>query len=184
MARGHAPMSPRRPVSQPTTSPPRSSPIPTTSPWWLSGQLNLISQAHPGFAAAYSGPNSLSAGSEIATSFVATIYSGYQLTATTEVIFDVESAGGRGLSDALGIAGFTNLDVVRNPTLGSAPYIARLEIHQVIPLSDDTIDVDRGWQGLIQASSPRAGSRSAPASSAPPTSSMPTRSAPTAICSS
>ncbi len=37
----------------------------------------------------------------------------------------MESAGGRGLSNALGMAGFTNVDVVRNPTLGSAPYIAR-----------------------------------------------------------
>jgi hypothetical protein len=33
----------------------------------------------------------------------------------------VESAGGAGLSSALGIAGFTNVDVVRNPTLGRRP---------------------------------------------------------------
>ena len=50
----------------------------------------------------------------------------------------MESAGGRGLSEALGLAGFTNLDVVRNPNLGSTPYIARYQIHQVIGLTDKT----------------------------------------------
>jgi len=43
----------------------------------------------------------------------------------SELVLDVESAGGAGISQALGLAGFTNLDVVRNPTLGSAPYVAR-----------------------------------------------------------
>jgi hypothetical protein len=54
------------------------------------------------------------------------------------LIFDLESAGGRGLSQALGLAGFTNLDVVRNPSLGATPYIARYQVHQVIGLSDKT----------------------------------------------
>lgn len=39
----------------------------------------------------------------------------------TDFIYDEEAAGGRGLSEALGLAGFTNLDVVRNPSLGSVP---------------------------------------------------------------
>src|SRR5262249_48656965 len=72
---------------------------------------------------------------------------------TTEVFFDLESAGGRGISDALGLAGFTNLDVVRNPTLGSAPYVARLMIRQIIPLTsaarpEDTVPAERGPFGL------------------------------------
>jgi carbohydrate-selective porin OprB len=53
------------------------------------------------------------------------------------VAADIESAGGRGLSDALGLAGFTNLDVVRNPSLGSKPYLARLIVRKVIALSPD-----------------------------------------------
>ena len=36
------------------------------------------------------------------------------------------------------MAGFTNLDVVRNPYLGEAPYIARYQIHQVIGLTEET----------------------------------------------
>ena len=52
----------------------------------------------------------------------------------------MESAGGRGLSEALGFAGFTNLDVVRNPNLGPTPYLARYGIHQVIGFTDKTAD--------------------------------------------
>jgi len=116
----------------------------STSRFWFSGQINVILQWHPSFKAKYSGDNSLRAEGENATSRVLTLYSGVQLTRTTEVLVDVESAGGRGISDALGLAGFTNLDVVRNPTLGSAPYLARAMVHQIIPLSSETIESERG----------------------------------------
>jgi hypothetical protein len=56
---------------------------------------------------------------------------------------DVEDAGGRGISEALGLAGFTNLDVVRNPNLGSTPYLARYELHQVIGLTSELAETDR-----------------------------------------
>jgi carbohydrate-selective porin OprB len=54
-----------------------------------------------------------------------------------------EAAAGGGLSDALGLAGFTNLDVVRNPTLGTTPYIARGMVRQIIPLSDEMVEAER-----------------------------------------
>jgi high affinity Mn2+ porin len=110
------------------------------TPWWLSGQLNLIWQSHGRFTSPYSGDNSFRADSEHALSRVWTIYTGVKLPGRIELLFDIESAGGRGLSDALGLAGFTNLDVVRNPTLGSAPYVARAMAHVTIPLSDEMID--------------------------------------------
>jgi hypothetical protein len=62
----------------------------------------------------------------------------------TDLIVDFEAAGGRGLSQALGLAGFTNLDVVRNPNLGSKPYLARYGIHQVIGLTSETTSQDPG----------------------------------------
>ena len=76
-----------------------------------------------------------------------TIYTGARLGRHTELIFDIESAGGRGISDAVGLAGFTNLDVVRNPDLGSGRYraVARLMIRHVIPLGNSAdVDVERG----------------------------------------
>ncbi len=111
---------------------------------WISGQVNAIFQAHPDFPAAYSGPNSLRPQGESKTSEVFTLYTGLEATRTTEIMFDLESAGGRGISDALGLAGFTNLDVVRNPELGRTPYIARAYIRQIIPLSSEQTRVQRG----------------------------------------
>jgi hypothetical protein len=115
-----------------------------TSRFWVAGQMNIITQGHPSFSALYSGENSLRTNAEHATSRLFTLYTGVELTSTTDFLFDVESAGGRGISDANGLAGFTNLDVVRNPTLGAKPYIARIMLHQTIPLSADTVDSERG----------------------------------------
>ncbi len=117
---------------------------PVDSPWWISGQINVIYQHHGPFHADYSGPNSLSPEEEDAASIVATFYSAYAASPRTEFLFDLESAGGHGISDARGLGGFTNVDVVRNPDLGASPYVARAEIHQVIPLSDDEAPAERG----------------------------------------
>ena len=112
--------------------------------FWISGQANIIFQWHPSFPAKYSGPNSLQADAENATSNVLTLYTGYEINKTTELVFDVESAGGRGISRALGLAGFTNLDVVRSPGLGQTPYLARLMIRKIFPLSQESEKADRG----------------------------------------
>jgi len=107
---------------------------------WISGQANFIFQTHPPFYAKYSGPNSLQPYYEKATSRVLTLYTGFQITKSIEVLVDIEEAGGDGLSQALGLAGFTNLDVVRNPTIGEAPYLSRLMYHQVFALSHDKVE--------------------------------------------
>jgi high affinity Mn2+ porin len=119
------------------------------SRFWISGQANMILQWHSRFPAKYSGPESFGPQGENATSRVLSLYTGVQLTGTTSFLFDIESAGGRGLSQAFGLAGFTNLDVVRNPSLGSTPYIARAMLHQIIPLSNETVEVQRGFLSLF-----------------------------------
>lgn len=101
---------------------------------WLSGQANWISQWHPTFHSPYRGANSLSPQAQDATSRVLTLYTGLRFTTRSELLCDVQETGGNGLGAALGVAGFPNLDVVRNPTLSKSPYIARLMWHQIIPL--------------------------------------------------
>jgi len=76
--------------------------------------------------------NSLNSYTEHAASVVSTLYTGAQITKTIEFLFDVETAGEKGISQVLGLAGFTNLDVVRNPSLGAEPYIARAMLHQIV----------------------------------------------------
>ena len=117
---------------------------------WISGQANIITQGHPSFPALYSGANSLRNYGESGTSQLFTLYTGLEATRTTELQFDVESAGGHGISNALGVAGFTNLDVVRNPTLGATPYIARAYIRQIIPLSSEKEKQQRGIFNVFQ----------------------------------
>ena len=61
-----------------------------TERWWVSGQVNIIFQGHPGFHALYSGPNSLRADGEHAASRLSTLYTGFEITKDTKILFDVE----------------------------------------------------------------------------------------------
>jgi hypothetical protein len=129
-----------------------------TLPFWISGQTNIIFQAHPPFHSPYQGINSLHGAGEYKTSLVGTLYTGLQVPGThnlLEVLYDEEAAGGRGLSQALGLAGFTNLDVVRNPNLGSVPYTARWVIQGTLPLSSETTELERGPFSLATAAAVR-----------------------------
>ena len=120
-----------------------------TSPLWVSGQINEIAQGHPSFPAEYSGPNSLKSTSEFAISNVFTLSTAYEFNESFEGIVDLEEASGHGISDALGLAGFVNLDVVRNPDLGKAPYVARLMLHKVFRLSKGNVESERGPLSLF-----------------------------------
>jgi high affinity Mn2+ porin len=103
---------------------------------WISGQANFIFQAHEPFHSPYAGPNSFQSRVETtALSRVLTLYTGIKITRWTEFIFNAEEAGGKGLSEALGMAAFVNLDVVRNPSLGQGVYAARYFLHYTVPLT-------------------------------------------------
>ncbi len=133
--------------SQPSADP-TIFPHPGAPRYYIAGQANIIFQAHGPFHSPYDGPNSLLARGEYKTSLVGTLFLGYELVRNPslhlEAIYDEESAGGRGISEALGLAGFTNLDVVRNPNLGPVPYLARAQLHQTIGLSSKMAEADRG----------------------------------------
>jgi hypothetical protein len=145
-----------RPPSASTPAPPatQEEPIVTMAPYhsngryWLSGQANIIFQGNLPFHSPYEGEHSLQSGTEYKTSLLGTFYTAVRPTRSirynTDLILDVESSGGRGLSQALGLAGFTNLDVVRNPTLSTVPYLARYDIHQTIGLTGETASQEPG----------------------------------------
>jgi hypothetical protein len=123
-------------------------PHPENSIYWISGQANIIFQGRLPFHSPYQGTNSFRNSAEYKTSLLGTLYTALRPTHSirynTDLILDIESSGGRGLSEALGLAGFTNLDVVRNPNLGSKPYLARYEIHQVIGFTRKTTSQEPG----------------------------------------
>ncbi|MDQ2834863.1 MAG: carbohydrate porin [Acidobacteriota bacterium] len=117
------------------------------SRFFIAGQANIIFQAHGPFHSPYAGTNSFLSRGEYKPSLLGTLFLGAQLRrnphTNTDVIFNLESSGGRGDSEALGLAGFTNLDVVRNPNLGSTPYMARVQLHQTIGLSSNLVEAGR-----------------------------------------
>jgi high affinity Mn2+ porin len=139
-------------VAQQELPPPLATPLtifPHTDAarYLIAGQANIVFQSHPGFHSPYSDTNSLLSRGEYKTSLIGTLYTGFEINPNprfeTDAIFDLESAGGRGVSQALGLAGFSNLDVVRNPNLGSKPYIARMQLHQTLGLTSKLVDAER-----------------------------------------
>jgi high affinity Mn2+ porin len=158
-----APENPRQLPSAPDTAgavsgPPAADP-PTTilnhaegGRYWLSGQANFIFQGRLPFHSPYQGPNTFRNSAEYKVSMVGTLYTAMRATRSirynTDLIFDLEAAGGRGLSQALGLAGEPNIDVVRNPYLSIDPYPARFQIHQVIGLTARTTSQEPNFFAL------------------------------------
>ena len=117
--------------------------------FWLTGQANFVFQTHPDFHALYSGTHSLGPRYEKATSRVITLYTGVRVNHATEILVDLEEAGGTALSSGFGLAGDTNLDIVRNPLLSKAPYLGRGMLHYVLALSEDKVENQRNALSLF-----------------------------------
>ena len=117
-----------------------------TGRYWISGQVNVILQGHGAFRAQYSGPNSLTNWAQDATTHLLTLYTGYELSQTTEVFADIEDATGNGIANTVGLAGFANLDAVRvreGVPEKDDPYLAQLMLRQIIPLTSERVKADR-----------------------------------------
>jgi hypothetical protein len=119
------------------------------SRFWISGQANFVFQAQPSFPALYSGPHSLNDHYEKATSRVVTFYTGVRLTNSLEILVDPEEAGGAALTEGFGLAGNTDLDIVRNPLLSKNIYLGRTMIHKVFAFSKDKIENQRSYLSLF-----------------------------------
>jgi len=123
--------------------------------WWLSGQINTILQGHPAFSAKYSGQNSLQPEGEVHDSRIFTLYTAARLTHSIDFVFDLEEASGKGISNSLGLAGYSNIDVVRIPgqgtPLSTAPYVARALFRYVFSLSKETEEVEPGPLGMLKS---------------------------------
>jgi hypothetical protein len=123
-------------------------PHPDDSRYWLSGQANIILQGNLPFHSPYQGTNSFLSRGAYKTSLLGTFYTAFRPTHSirynNDLILDIESTGGRGLSEALGLAGATNLDVVRDPNLSSVPYLSHYEIHQVIGFTQKSTTQEPG----------------------------------------
>ncbi len=114
-----------------------------TGRYWISGQANVVLQGYEAFRAEYSGPNSLTNWAQSATTHLLTLYTGYQVSQSTEVFADIEDATGNGVGNAGGLAGYVNLDVVRLVQGEPTPYLAQAMLRQIIPLTSERVEADR-----------------------------------------
>lgn len=107
-------------------------------------QATAIQQVLMPFKSHYSGANSLQSISQGRLSDTYTLYLGARLSKQFQVFVNPEMARGGGIGEALGLAGFTNGDVIRNPSLGQGPYIGRAFGRWILPLSKAEESVEKG----------------------------------------
>lgn len=109
--------------------------------WAVRGQSTLVYQYHPAFRSAYRGPNSLDPGSRGNETFDLTLYGGFRPWRNAEVWANPEVDQGFGLSNTLGVAGFTSGEAYK---VGQAVPYARLHrvfFRQTINLGADMENV-------------------------------------------
>ena len=109
----------------------------STEKWSWHFQFTGIMQGHPGVHAPYGGQNSLDSVREKAFSVTSTFYLGRRLWKNGEFYVNPEIAGGKGISSALGIAGFTNGECFRIGDPSPALYFARIFLRQNFALGDE-----------------------------------------------
>ncbi len=116
------------------------------APEWYSLHFagTVAAQAHPSFAASYSGANSLSSNAEEATSEVLDLFLAARLWPGAQVCFQPELAGGLGLSQTLGLADFASGEVYRVGQPTPTPVVGRAYLRQTISLGGGKTRVESG----------------------------------------
>lgn len=110
--------------------------------WSLHGQTTFVEQYHPAFHAAYSGLNSLDRASVGDETIDATLFAGLRLWDGGEAYADPEIDQGFGLSNTVGLAGFSSGEAYK---VGKAePYfrLQRLFFRQTFDLGGDSETVE------------------------------------------
>ena len=125
--------------------PPKIEPEPVLPQWFnLHFQATVVSQAHPGFSASYTGKNSMQPDAESATSIVTDLFAGLRLWKGAEIYFQPELTGGFGLSTTTGVAAFPSGEVYRVGDPKPVIIPARLFLRQVIGLGGGNVGVEGG----------------------------------------
>jgi high affinity Mn2+ porin len=117
--------------------------------WWgLHGQTTFVTQYHPGFHSAFRGPNSLDPQAQARETWDLTLYGGLRLWRGAELWVNPEVDQGFGLSNTLGVAGFTSGEAYK--VGADAPYVQlpRLFVRQTINLGGEVAHVEAGLNQL------------------------------------
>lgn len=106
--------------------------------WAIHGQLTNVTQSHSAFTSPYSGANSLTSNGRTEETTDLTLYTGLRLWRGAEFWLNSEADQGFGLSNTLGMAGFSSGEAYK--VGANTPYLRlpRAFLRQVIPLSSAT----------------------------------------------
>ncbi|RXK49643.1 carbohydrate porin [Aquirufa rosea] len=104
--------------------------------WSLHFQQTAVYQYHAAFDALYSGDNSLQNKEESAMSLTSTLFFDAPLWKGATFTFNPELSGGKGLSQAKGLGGFTNGETFRIGNPEPVVYVARLLLEQNFDLKN------------------------------------------------
>ncbi|HVR87148.1 MAG TPA: carbohydrate porin [Planctomycetota bacterium] len=118
--------------------------------WSFHYQATAVEQARGRIHSPYQGPLSLQEHAEHDMSYTTTIFLGRRLWEGGAVYFDPEVAGGSGLSNASGIAGFPNGEITRVNMPEPIPYLARLYVEQTFNFGEKTEKVEAGPNQLAE----------------------------------
>lgn len=147
-------------LAQTPTLLPSPSPLPTTTfeRWSIHAQATDTQQYHGGFAAAYSGPQSLSAMPDTAKTFDATLFLGSRLWKGAEFYVNPEIDQGFGLgfpgapgmpyNGTFGVAGFVSGEAYKIGSDSSYGRIQRIFIRQTFNFGGDKQKIEPGINQL------------------------------------
>ncbi len=116
-------------------------------------QLTTVSQHKFRITAPYTGSNSVSIPAENATTLTSTIFWGSTLWRNAAIYINPEVAGGAGISQAKGIAGFTNGEAFRVGNPAPTMYAARMFLQQTIQLGDEEEYIGEGANDVYKTRS-------------------------------
>ncbi len=113
-----------------------------SGPFAIHGQVTVVDQAHDAFRSPYEGPNSLSPKAGGRETFDATLFLGARLWWGAEIWINPEIDQGFGLSNTLGLAGFSSGEAYKVGK--SEPYfrLQRLFFRQTFDLAGKSGDVE------------------------------------------
>src|SRR2546428_11162989 len=111
-------------------------------PYVFGGQSTVVWQYRPAFRSPYQGRNSLPGEREDAVSHSYTLYTGIRLQPWLDLYVDPEMIRGAGIGAGIGLAGYTNGEVIRNPEAGQSPYLGRAFLRATVPLGQDSEEVE------------------------------------------
>ena len=116
--------------------------------WAIHGQMTVVTQGHPGFSAAFSGPNSLKSTAQVRETVDATLYTGIRPWRGAELWVNPEIDQGFGLSATLGVAGFPSGEAYKVGAWNPYPRIPRVFLRQTIDLGGEAERLDPGLNQL------------------------------------